>query len=544
MGKKSAVTEVNEILTSTNTTLKNAEHIANHFNVHFTEIGPHLATNLPVSTINAEDYLKREPSSFEFAEIKSSRVFKLLSKLDVTKATGLDQISNKVLKLAAPVIYKQLTDLFNLSLKTREYPDDWKLAKVSPVFKAGERNDPNNYRPISVLSTISRVFEKLVYEQIYNYLIKNNILDTRQSGFRSLHSTVTALLDLTNQWCFNIDRGLVSGVLFLDLKKAFDTVDHRLLLTKLDYIGVRDHALEWFKSYLLNRFQIVYTNGVLSEKAILKCGVPQGSILGPLLFLIYINDLTTIADYATVRMYADDTNMTFTACSIPELQHDMNVDLQFLQNWLIANRLTSNVLKTEFMLIGSRQRMATLTQELDLSINGISLKRVKPFVPTFNLISVYQSIVEPYFDYCSIVWDDISDHLTDKLQILQNRAARVITGADYRIHISELLSKLGWSSLREKRNKQKALMMFKIMNGMTPPYLQDIFTRNIGRSVYNLRISRRDLALPAVKTDYYRNSFAYTGAKVWNALPEEMKYEKSMKAFKNKLESFNFSVDF
>ena len=449
------------------------------------------------------------------------------------------------------------------------------------MFKAGERNDPNNYRPISVLSTISRVFEKLVYEQIYNYLIKNNILDTRQSGFRSLHSTVTALLDLTNQWCFNIDRGLVSGVLFLDLKKAFDTVDHRLLLTKLEYIGVRGHALEWFKSYLLNRFQIVYTNGVLSEKAILKCGVPQGSILGPLLFLIYINDLTTIADYATVRMYADDTNMTFTACSIPELQHDMNMDLQFLQNWLIANRLTLNVLKTEFMLIGSRQRIATLTQELDLSINGISLKRVnsskclgveidefltwdahiasisrkvssgigvlkkiKPFVPTFNLISVYQSIVEPYFDYCSIVWDDISDHLTDKLQILQNRAARVITGADYRMHISELLSKLGWSSLKEKRNKQKALMMFKIMNGMTPPYLEDIFTRNIGRSVYNLRISRRDLALPAVKTDYYRNSFAYTGAKVWNALPEEMKYEKSMRAFKNKLESLNLSVDF
>ena len=339
--------------------------------------------------------------------------------------------------------------------------------------------------------------------------------------------------------------------------------------------------MEWFKSYLLNRFQIVYTNGVLSEKAILKCGVPQGSILGPLLFLIYINDLTTIADYATVRMYADDTNMTFTACSIPELQHDMNMDLQFLQNWLIANRLTLNVLKTEFMLIGSRQRIATLTQELDLSINGISLKRVnsskclgveidefltwdahiasisrkvssgigvlkkiKPFFPTFNLISVYQSIVEPYFDYCSIVWDDISDHLTDKLQILQNRAARVITGADYRMHISELLSKLGWSSLKEKRNKQKALMMFKIMNGMTPPYLEDIFTRNIGRSVYNLRISRRDLALPAVKTDYYRNSFAYTGAKVWNALPEEMKYEKSMRTFKNKLESLNLSIDF
>ena len=117
------------------------------------------------------------------------------------------------------------------------HPDDWKLAKVSPVFKAGERNDPNNYRPISILSTISRVFEKLVYEQLYSYLIKNNLLDSRQSGFRSLHSTVTALLDLTNQWCFNTDRGLVSGIL-LDFKKAFDTVDHQLLLTKLEYIVI------------------------------------------------------------------------------------------------------------------------------------------------------------------------------------------------------------------------------------------------------------------------------------------------------------------
>ena len=508
--------------------------------------------------------------------------FKLLYKLDVTKATGLDQISNKVLELAAPVIYEQLTELLNLSLKSGEYPDDWKLANVSPVFKAGERNDPNNYRPISILSTISRVFEKLVYEQIYNYLIKNNLLDSRQSGFRSLHSTVTALLDLTSQWCFNIDRGLVTGILFLDLKKAFDTVDHQLLLTKLEYIGVRGHALEWFKSYLVNRFQIMFTNGVLSDKAILRYGAPQGSILGPLLFLIYINDLNTKADYAVVRMYADDTNMTFTACSIPELQHDMNIDLQFLQNWLIANRLTLNVLKTEFMLVGSRQRVATLTQELDLSLNGIWLKRVnsskclgveideffltwdahifsvskkvssgigvlkkiKPFVPTYNLISVYQSIIEPNFDYCSVVWDDNSDQLTDKLQILQNRAARVITGADYRMPTSALLSKLGWSGLKEKRNKQKALMMFKIMNGMTPAYFEDIFMRNIGRSVYNLRISRRNLALPAVKTDYYRNSFAYTGEKIWNALPDEMKYGKSMRAFKRKLESLNLSIGF
>ncbi|KAL9954240.1 hypothetical protein ACROYT_G041748 [Oculina patagonica] len=233
------------------------------------------------------------------------------------------------------------------------------------------------------------------------------------------------------------------------------------------------------------------------------------------------------------------------------------------------------------MLVGSRQRIATFTQGLNLSLNGISLrqahsskclgieidefltwdshissvskkvssgigviKKIKPFVPTSNLLSVYQSIVEPYFDYCSIVWNDISDHLNDKLQKLQNRAARVITGADYQIRTNELFNKLRWSNLKEKRNKQKALMMFKIMNGMTPTYLEDIFSRNIGSSVYNLRTSGRNLALPVVKTDYYRKSFAYTGVKIWNALPDDLKYEKSMRVFKKKLESFNLSVDF
>ena len=171
MGKNQLLLKLMKFLRLLDTTLKNAGHIANHFNVHFTEIGPRLASNLPAQITNAEDYLKREPSSFEFAEIESSRVLKLLSKLGLPKATGLDQISNKVLKLAAPVIYKQLTELFNLSLKSGEYPDDWKLVKVSPVFKASERNDPDNHRAISILSTISRVFEKLVHEQIYNYFI-------------------------------------------------------------------------------------------------------------------------------------------------------------------------------------------------------------------------------------------------------------------------------------------------------------------------------------------------------------------------------------
>ena len=363
MGKKSAITEISEIQGSSSETLTNAKDIADHLNKHFTQIGPDLANKIPATSVNAEDYLRRELSVFEFSEIDPSRVLNLLLKVDIASATGLDQISNKVLRLAAPIIYRQLTDLFNLSVRSGVFPVDWKLAKVSPIYKTGERIDPNNYRPISVLSTIARIFEKVIYKQFYDYLSRKNILDPRQSGFRSLHSTVTALLDLTNQWCFNIDRGLINGVLFLDLKKAFDTVDHNLLLIKLEYVGVRGQTLEWFKSYLSNRSQVVFINGVLSEHEQIKCGVPQGSILGPLLFLIYINDLSSIIDIATTRMYADDTNLTFTACNIPELQEQMSVDIQCLKNWLIANKLTLNVIKTEYMLVGSRQRIATMTYE-------------------------------------------------------------------------------------------------------------------------------------------------------------------------------------
>ncbi|CAB4022314.1 Hypothetical predicted protein [Paramuricea clavata] len=191
----------------------------------------------------AKDYMTQVESSFEFQKIDSKDVFKLTNKLNLRKASGCDKISNRLLKISGPYIYEALTNLFNLSLTTNKFPTRWNIAKVFPLHKTEERDNANNYRPISVLSSIARLFERLVYNQMYAYLSKHRLINTRQSGFRSLHSTMTALLDMTNQWCFNIDKGMLNGVIFLDLKKAFDTIDHEILQMKLACYGLKECSL-------------------------------------------------------------------------------------------------------------------------------------------------------------------------------------------------------------------------------------------------------------------------------------------------------------
>ena len=205
LGKKSGLTQINEVKVSLTECQTDSKQIADHFNKHYTQVGPNLASALPTSSVQPEHYFKRSDTKFVLHKIKYSKVLKLLLKANAAKVPELDHISNKVLKLAGPVIYLHLTDLFNLSIKSNVFPTDWKVARVSPIFKmAGERNDPNNYRPISVLSTVARIFERLIYEQLFSYLNRHNLLNQRQSGFRSLHSTVTALLDLTSLSLYNL----------------------------------------------------------------------------------------------------------------------------------------------------------------------------------------------------------------------------------------------------------------------------------------------------------------------------------------------------
>ena len=213
----------------------------------------------------------------------------------------------------------------------------------------------------------------------------NNLLSSYQSGFRSLHSTVTSLLEATDDWVHNIDQGNVNAVVFLDLKKAFDTVDHSILISKLAVYGIGGASIEWLKSYLTERNQKYFLNGSLSNNCVLSCGIPQGTILGPLLFLLYINDLPNCLSHSQPRMYADDTHLTLAGNSADSIELNLNKDLASVSEWLIANKLTLNKSKTEFMLIGSRQRLRSFVHSPSLKIGGAQISQV----PSTKSLGIY-----------------------------------------------------------------------------------------------------------------------------------------------------------
>ena len=273
---------------------------------------------------------------------------------------GSDGIASNLLKIAFPVICNSICDIFNFSIFSPSFPVSWKIARVTPIFKGGKPDDRSNYRPISLLPVVSRLFEKLIYDQLYQYLDKHKYLVSHQSGFRSLHSVVTCLLKGTNDWYIDIDNGRYTAMIFIDLKKAFDTVDHQILLDKMQFYGITGRAHKWFSSYLDYRKQYCRVNGATSSIENIDIGVPQGSCLGPLLFLLYINDLPFALKKAKATMYADDTAISYSSDKSEELDLVINEELSCIERWLQGNKLSLNVVKTQAMIIGSKPKIKNL----------------------------------------------------------------------------------------------------------------------------------------------------------------------------------------
>ena len=440
--------------------------IASAFNSFFSTIGAKLAANFRPRT--SEFRFKRETENFEFSEVNGTTVLKFLKSMPANKATGLDGLPARLLKAGAEEIHAPLTYIVNLSLQTGVFPAEWKVARVSPIYKAGDKSDVGNYRPVSILPVISKLLEKVVHDQLYQSLASRNILSEWQSGFRPGHSTAMAATYLSDTILTGMDGKQggkkLTGVLFLDLKKAFDTVDHATLLEKLERYGVRGTALNWFTSYLSERKQVVSIGDAVSEQQGIDFGVPQGSILGPLLFSLYINDITSAIKKSKVILYADDTAIFCQGADIGFIRKALKDDLASVVKWLAENKLTLNVEKTKSMVFGTptllqskptlnlKVQKKIIEQVSEFKYLGITfdskmtfevhlkalankicsrigvLGQVREYLGVAHRLLLYNTLILPHYHYASSVWSNADLQYTNPLQTLQGRAGRVILG--------------------------------------------------------------------------------------------------------------------
>ena len=321
--------------------------IASHLNTYFNSIGVNLANKTKKANISAESYANKCKTNliFKFKKVTNKEILDTCKKLKPKSSSGPDGIPSKIIKEIAAEISKPLTHIVNLSLLTGEIPTELKESIIKPIFKDGDKKEASNHRPISLLNAISKLLEKVIHSQLYQHFSINDLLTNKQFGFLNKSSCEHAMISLLSTIEKNKLNGKHTNLTFIDLSKAFDTLNHDILLTKLSLYGINGTELLWFKNYLLNRQHSTFFKGTLSEKLSTNTGVPQGSILGPLLFLIYINDLAENVN--GTLLYADDTTLINEDNDLKELEKKANHTVKTAADWFKANKLTLNAKKQE-----------------------------------------------------------------------------------------------------------------------------------------------------------------------------------------------------
>ena len=552
--------------------------IATILNKYFTSIGKKIQkvfTNIP--TIWPDNIKYNYPSKFQLLSVTSEYVESELLKLKSNKSAGLDKISVRMMKDAAGVIAPVLTRIINNSFLNGCFPKRWKSAKVFALFKDGERTSKDNYRPISVLSAVSKVIERIAHDQLGGYLKENSILTSTQFGFRANRSTEMALTNFTDDILKHMDNKQVTGVVYLDLKKAFDTVNHQVLMKKLKRIGVQGQTLCWFQSFLSNRSQQTIIANSLSESLKITVGVPQGSILGPLLCIIYINGVQSCLENCRMVIFADDIAMFCPASTAVELQAKLDFDLQGVMNWLRNNKLLLNVPKSKLMIIGNSRKLKEFAniqliandtplervqnfkylgvvidenlswkshiEKLQLKVSqrlGI-LRRIKHLLPKHARIIFVNTMITSLLDYGSLVWGDKKNKIMmDSLQVLHNKAAKLVLDRPMLSSSSDALRILHWSTLKQRRSiVRRCLYVYKSINGIND--IDNTFIRNADVHGYNTR-HKNDLRPMKSSTckGLLRSNCDFIAD--WNLLDQNIRNSSCLSNFKRAVFKFFKSI--
>ena len=477
-----------------------------------------------------------------------------------------------MLKEAATVLSEPLSRIFNLSLQQHIYPNLWKEANVAPVHKKESRSLVENYRPISLLSCVGKVMERCVHKHLCNFFVTNSIISGLQSGFTQGDSATFQLLDLYNTFCKALDDGEETRIIFFDISKAFDRVWHRGLLLKLKATGIRGNLLDWVENYLNLRKQRVVLQGTNSEWKQIKAGVPQGSILGPLFFLIYINDIID-GIKSNIRLFADDTSL-FKIIDTPINSADiLSQDLLKIIHWAKQWLVTFNPTKTEEMII-TRKLIKPVHPDLlmnDIKINEVTshkhlglilsnnggwkehinhisekgwvriniLRGLKFKLDRLSLEKIYTSFIRPILEYGDYIWDNCTSEEKEKIEKIQIEAMRIVTGATKLTSIEKLYLETGWEKLTERRRKHKLCTFYKMINSQSPLYLQNLVPQTTDeRQNYNLR-SATNFSNIRARTKLYDDSFLPATIRLWNQLPQITRDSSSLTIFKSKLNSEN-----
>ena len=555
-------------------TIENPSEISSEFNKFFVSVASKLKEPIVPSNFDKLQAFCNEKltenSNFSIPSIEHEKVEKYLKNIDVTKATGLDNIGPRLLKLAAPYISESLTFICNQSIRNSVFPEKWKEGKVTPLHKNGPKDDTNNYRPISVLPVVSKLLEKHVHDSLMMYLSSNSLLHSTQSGFRPNHSCETSLLQMINRWLNAINSSQMIGMVMIDFRKAFDLVDHTLLLKKLKYYKISEATISWFSSYLLGRKQKVFVNNSSSESENIICGVPQGSILGPLLFLIFINDLPLYIDNVLTDLYADDTTFYFIDTSQACIEQQLQTALFKLSEWCKENGMLINTTKTKVMLITTPQKRVylnnyvlqlkynnealsvvacekilgvlidnnlTWTNHIDAVAKKIVsnlwlLSRIKSYLTTNQRVQFYKSYVQPHIDYCNAIWGGTSQRNLDRIYRLQKRACKIILDYQYD-NITDSMEEFKILNIYERIYLKKAKFMFEISNSLTPDYINEMFhLRPLNNTLQSLRSSAAiNYVLPRPNKELFKQSLIYSGPLIWNNLPDTLKQLGTINSF-------------
>lgn len=559
-------------------TCHSLREIANHFNTFFTTVASSLVDTLPPapglfdinSNLFKQFYCKVTNNNLELklTSVNKDFIYKELCNLNSFKSTGLDNIPARFIKDGASALVKPITYLVNLSITSGIVPDELKLARVKPLFKKNSRLEIGNYRPVSILCIISKILEKAVYKQLETHLIDHNLLYQFQSGFRSSYSTDTCLIHLFDHIKKQTSKGLFTGMVMIDLQKAFDTVDHRILCHKLRSMGVQE--VKWFESYLTGRKQLVNVNGTESELLNITCGVPQGSILGPLLFLYYVNDMSiSIQSDCKLLLYADDSTIIFSHKDPDVISHKLGKELESCSSWLVDNKLSLHLGKTECIIFGPKRKLKKVTnfqiqcnnhiiqsqpklkylgididQNLsgEITVNSIIKKvnsrlkfmyRKARCLSTETRKTLTTALIQCHFDYsCSSWYAGVSQTLKNKLQIAQNKTVRFIKELGPRSSVRQPeLSSVGFLNIENRVKQLRLGHAHKIYNNKCPTYLKDNFIKVSENHEYNTRSSQFNFVVPKIK-GVDSSTFFFNAIKDWNSLPNNIKSIKDHNAFK------------